>query len=241
MAKKNAEATTTAVTVAAEALQPDPQALAGVNTSLAEVKPYEGFAVNNATDCSEALAVIDKCKDAISAIDRIFDEPTGLAHKLWKSLTTRRAALKSPFETLKLNMEARIRGWRQRIEAEEKARQEAERKRLEEAQRIEQELQAMLLDMGGEPEVADAVISAPVVVPPVVLAEQMPDGLATRDNWKAVVDDLMELCKGIAEGKVPLVAVVANKPYLNQQARQHKKALKDLIPGVHAVNKEVIL
>jgi chemotaxis response regulator CheB len=185
--------------------------------------------------------VIDKCKEAIKAIDRIFNEPTDLAHKLWKSLTTRRAALKSPFETLKANMESRIRAWKQKAETEQRIRQLEETKRQEEKARQERELQSILLDLGGEADIADALLEAPVVTPPVIIADQMPEGLATRDNWKAVVDDLMELARGVAEGKVPLVAIYANQPWLNTQARTHREALKDMIPGVHAVNEEVIL
>jgi hypothetical protein len=71
----------------------------------------------------------------------------------------------------------------------------------------------------------------PVYVAPRAVAA--PAGISTSQKWKAEVVSLQQLCRAIADGKVPAHYVEANMTVLNGMARANKQALN--IPGVRAV------
>jgi hypothetical protein len=75
--------------------------------------------------------------------------------------------------------------------------------------------------------------AAAVVAPVVQRDSPRVPGVVPRETWSAVVTDLPALVKAIAEEKVPITAVLANMPFLNNQARALKRELR--YPGVTAV------
>lgn len=53
-------------------------------------------------------------------------------------------------------------------------------------------------------------------------------------HWRAEVVDLMALVQAVASGSVPLAALQANQPFLDQEAARDQQALA--VPGVRPVH-----
>ncbi len=139
-------------------------------------------------------------------------------------------------------------GERKRREAEAVAQAEAnkqeEDKRLAEAEYIE-----ALGDKGA----AEKILEQPIEPPPVVFGRAVPKIAGLRDKpptWAAHIFDLMVLVKAVAEGKLPLAAVLGIEPvdgrggiyessYWNQQAKATMKTQESFSvgPGVRAYDK----
>ena len=97
-------------------------------------------------------------------------------------------------------------------------REKAERK-LQEARELEASLARAETDM-------------PLPMPVIAQAPPKMKGKVERSLWKAHVDSLAMLVEAVARGEVPLIAVVANEPWLNKRADADHEAMK--IPGVSA-------
>lgn len=121
---------------------------------------------------------------------------------------------------------------RREAEAEAARRADEERKRLE-AQAAEQR-------KAGNVETAHAIAQAATFVAPAPVAIEKPKiaGEATREIWRAEVEDLVALAKAIADGRASSENILPNMPALNQQARALKGSLA--IPGVKAVCERVL-
>lgn len=63
-------------------------------------------------------------------------------------------------------------------------------------------------------------------------------GIATRENWSAVVTDFKALVQAVAAGTVPLMALEPNTKFLNNQAKAMKRELS--YPGVSAARETVM-
>lgn len=158
-------------------------------------------------------------------------------------------------ERIRLQEEARLR-------AEQEARQREEA-RLSEARRVEEErllneqqerehaeeVERQLNELPADADVALVASLCEAPAPePIRLAPEMPvfepvyvapravaapAGISTSQKWKAEIVSLQQLCRAIADGKVPAHYVEANMTALNGMARANKQALN--IPGVRAV------
>jgi hypothetical protein len=122
---------------------------------------------------------------------------------------------------------------------DEKARAEQERKNAQ-AQKAAADAEAARAsgDVGKAERLQErshalADQAAAVVAPVVQRDSPRVPGVVPRETWSAVVTDLPALVKAIAEEKVPITAVLANMPFLNNQARALKRELR--YPGVTAV------
>ena len=122
---------------------------------------------------------------------------------------------------------------RKREEEERQARIAAEKQAEEEALQ-----RAIDLAAAGEDEAAEAVLEETIIAAPVVIpaSAPKPTGSVSRESYKAEVTNLMELVKAVAAGTVPLMAVVANESFINNQARTFKEALS--YPGVKVKRSE---
>jgi hypothetical protein len=122
---------------------------------------------------------------------------------------------------------------RKREEEERLARIAAEKQAEEEAIQ-----RAIELAAAGEEDAAEAVLEETIIAAPVVIAASAPKpvGSVARESFKAEVTNLMELVKAVAAGTVPLMAVVANEQFLNNQARTFKESLS--YPGVKVKKSE---
>ena len=205
-------------------------------------------------DASFQLAVSERAeiKRRLARIDEVLGpicKATDEAHKL---AVKKRDTVKAPLleadraysremgvyeqaqERARREREEAIQRERARLAAEEKARQDAEARRL---QAIKEE----------EPFLAEAVavVEAPPPPPPpkpVYIPPPPPKpvaaGVSFRDNWSAVVDDLLALVKAVADGKADVTFLMPNMTSLNGRARALKNV--DLnIPGVRGVNERL--
>jgi hypothetical protein len=130
----------------------------------------------------------------------------------------RKANEKAERERLRLEKEAR--------EAEERARAAREAGNIRQAEKLEAKADLK----------TDAAAST---VAPIIQREApRVAGVATRENWSALVIDLKALVDAVAAGAVPLSMVEANMTNLNKMAKALKKELN--YPGVRAVVDKVL-
>lgn len=122
----------------------------------------------------------------------------------------------------------------ERLQREAEAKERARLKAEEEDRILAAAAQA---EDAGDAELAEAIVSAPVVVElpppaPVIVPRSVPavQGIVSRETWKAECVDLMALVKAVAAGTVPLRAIMANDVFLGQQARSLKELCR--YPGV---------
>lgn len=127
--------------------------------------------------------------------------------------------------------------------------QEQERKRREEEQALQAKLrkqeedrriaEAAALEDAGMQADGLSVLDEPQHQIAVVMPPPVPkvDGISHREQWSAEVTNMLELIKGIVDGTVPVIAVMPNQTFLNQQARSLKSLLQ--YPGVKAVSNTV--
>lgn len=121
--------------------------------------------------------------------------------------------------------------------AEEQRRRELEAQAQEAARKEREKLeaQAAKLEAKGKVEKAEALqaAAAAVIVPTIAPTTPKVAGISTRVTYRAEVVDKLELVKAVAAGTVPLNALDANMPFLNNQARAMKESLP--YPGVKVV------
>ena len=167
-----------------------------------------------------------------------FAEPKKKAHEAHKSVVAVETRALSPIKQARAYLSPKIIGWRRE---QERKRLELQRKLDEEARKREEEerlAQAVALEAEGMKEEAEAVISEPIIAPPVMAPQLTPkvQGMSVRETWSAEVTDLKALVSAVAAGRVPIQALSANQVFLNQQARAMKRDLN--YPGVRAVSDE---
>jgi hypothetical protein len=125
---------------------------------------------------------------------------------------------------------------------QDRQRQEAQRKLDEEAERQRKRLEAQAAKAraaGNADKAADLTDRAAMTFAPIA-QQQAPAvaGIARRQNWHAEVTDLRALVRAVAEGRVPLTAIEANRTFLNSQARALRDELR--YPGVRALPERTI-
>lgn len=191
------------------------------------------------------LIVCARAKDAaanIKLIEAYMQPHVDRAHARHKALTSKRAALIEPFEVAKEHygqLAAHYQDEQDRLarEASENARREAEAK-----EREARTAQAEQLAKEGRVEEGVAVLEAPVISAPAVVAKATPKvkGIsAPREKYSAEVFDLMALVKAVAKGEVPLIMLEPNQKNLDKQADMFGKMKTELgYPGVR-VKKEL--
>lgn len=120
---------------------------------------------------------------------------------------------------------------RRRLAAEAARKADEERQRLEAAAKREA--------AAGNVETATAIAEAATFVAPVPV-EVAPKlaGEAHREQWSAEVENVIEVCRGVAEGRYPPQAVEPNMVYWNGIARSFKGSFH--FPGMRAVCKKIL-
>lgn len=165
-------------------------------------------------------------KRAIEALRRV-DEPLARAEALVK-----------PKISGFIEEQRRIEAERKRIEDERICREEQERKRAQE-EALEADIEAAEA-RGASADEIRAMIEQPVketafrpTPVPAAPRVEAPKGIQTREQWSAQVVNIRELCRAVADGKVPEALVTPNATVLNQMARALKQTMN--IPGVKAI------
>lgn len=206
--------------------------------AMAVVSRAQAISIHDQDSYNDAAGFLSRVvKPTLAKINEFFDPNIKKANDLHKALCQQKKMIAAPVESAEREIKQNIRDFdvRQetlRREAEELARQEHERKyqetllghaiRAEGHGASEEEKQAIL-------EIPD-FSPAPIVAP----LYQKSQGVTMRDNWKAEVTSVSELCKAIAEGKASENLVLPNQPALNSLARAMRAAMN--VPGVRAVN-----
>lgn len=85
------------------------------------------------------------------------------------------------------------------------------------------------------PEPVHVPLDIPVMAPAVRVAPtiNLPKGMSMARRYKAEVTSITQLCRAVAEGKVPSTYVTANMAALNARAEADRAALS--VPGVRAI------
>lgn len=120
-----------------------------------------------------------------------FKKPKADAKAAHKSICDLENELLLPYEQIELDIlkpaMAQFNMAQERKRREEEDRQRAENQKRAEDARI---AEAANLEKNGQKELADALVSAPVIVPPVVLPKAAtPDGISYREVWKFEIVD----------------------------------------------------
>lgn len=182
----------------------------------------------------QAAEYVVTLKGAIKKWDSIIGPMCDAARKSWQEANALRSKVEDPLKNAIANiLTPRMSSFRQ---AQERRRQaEEDRLAAEAKKRAEDEAleNAQELHNAGFAKEAEAMIAAPVAVAtPVVPKAEKVAGLSERQIWSAEVVSKMGLVKAVAAGTVPLVALDANMPFLNSQAKSMKAEMH--IPGVKA-------
>lgn len=173
-------------------------------------------------------------------IDAAFDPTIKAAHNAHKTACAAKKKVEAPLaeaETTIKRMMATYQTEQERRQREAQAQLDAEMKRIEEEKRL---AAAEKMVDAGLPEVAESLLSAPVVVAPVRVAPlAKADGVSFRETWRAEVTDLIDLVKwcGTRPDMIPLL-LQPNQTGLNQLARTQKQNMS--IPGVRAVSDKTV-
>lgn len=147
--------------------------------------------------------------------------------------------LVAPLEDIKKRGSRLIAQYQIAQEQKRKAAEEEERKRqLELAQKQQEQEAETLFAEGREAEAVALLETQPTVVPVVAPATvaKVAGISKARERYKADVVDFPALVKAVAEGKVPILALLPDQKWLDGQAEQMKKLLQ--YPGVR-LKKEV--
>jgi len=187
------------------------------------------------TDAATFAAAGERVKSLTEIEKKVTGYWAGLkeaAHKTWKGIVSKEKDMLDPLGKKKDEQKQLAKAW---FDAEEKKRIEAERVAQEAARKqAEGEAleQAVAVEQSGDKDVAEAIISAPVVAPQVVVPTTVPKGYGgmTQKYYSATVTDIKALARAVLAGQVPEMAIIGNETFLNTQARSLKETMN--WPGV---------
>lgn len=185
-----------------------------------------------------ACEVLVDVKTMLGAIDDLCDPSIEAAHRAHTAALAVKKKLAAPLLAAEKTVKPRIAAY---VEAEALARKQEETRRAEEAKKRQEEerlLEAIDLEAAGESEAAAEVLSAPVVAPIVSLPPPKADGVSVSKKWSAVVVDMKALARAVADGVVPVEALLPNAAFLNGMARAMKSAMN--VPGVRAQSETTV-
>jgi len=194
----------------------------------------------------EAKGILKKIKERIEPEKQARDRAHMMVCDLERALNAfpKRALEVAEPKRLRYEKETELRQRELEAEAQRKANEEEDRRRLAEAE---------YADALGDGEAAERILEQPTEAPPVVLGRAFPKIAGLRDKpptWAAHIFDLMVLVKAVAEGRLPLAAVLGiesadgrrgiyESSYWSQQAKASMKTQESFTigPGVRAYDK----
>jgi hypothetical protein len=195
----------------------------------------KGMVVRTAEDYIAAGELLKVIKGLRAEVDGTFDPIIEKANASHKEAIAQKKKVEAPLVDAEAILKPRIAAY---LQEEERKRREAEllaHKRAQEEAEAQQLADAALLDDIGETALANAKLEEKPYVAPVVLPKATPKvaGISMTQRYSAQVVNVMELCKAVVAGKVPVLAIQANQPFLNAQARAMKESMN--YPGVRVV------
>lgn len=205
-------------------------------------------------DRARQLAVIDEqsCNSAGEALKAIKAERDRIEEdygpeirrrfEAHREATAARKWVDSPLEEAEVILKAAIATYQneQRRLAQERERAELQRLEREAELAREAEIEQAEADGASKAEIAE-IVQRPLEVPAMVYVAPRPAkvaGVSMRDNWKAVVTDMLALVRYCGNNPDKLNLLEPNTTALGQQAKSLKSAMK--IPGVRVYNEPVV-
>lgn len=181
--------------------------------------------------------ITERIKPLLAEADEVFGPVIAAAHKAHKEALRAMAKVADPLMRAEGILKTTIGTF---IREQEQIRL-AEERRLR-AEEIQRQLEAREADVeaaelaGANPGLVAAICNeafpapAPIALPTI----QKPAGISTQERWSAQVFSVKDLCRAIAEGKIPEHFVSPNFTALNSRARADKALMN--IPGVRAIS-----
>src|SRR3990167_2425142 len=194
------------------------------------------IAVKSQSNYDQASSFLRGVKELQDSVKRTFRPIIEAAYKTHRNAVAEEKKHLEPLEKAENLIKGKMLDW---MREQERIRRESEAKLQAEADKKRQELlaKAEVARANSKEAKADRYeekatnIIAPQLAPTIDTC-----GAGIRKYWSAEVVDLMALVKAISEGKVPLMAVEANMPFLNKQAAALKETLS--YPGVRPVSRD---
>jgi hypothetical protein len=199
----------------------------------------QNFKITSAPQYEEAGEKLKGIKALSRKIDDTFDPHIKRAFEAHRSLVGEKKKHTDPLRTAEALLKTAMLGYQQ---AEEQKRREIEAKAQEAARKDRERLEAQAAKAAakGKEERSAALQAAAAAVVAPMIAPTTPKvaGISMRTSYRAEVIDKMALVKAVAAGIVPLTAIDANMPFLNNQARAMKDELA--YPGVKVVQETAL-
>ncbi len=211
------------------------EAEALVETGKTRIDLAMALRIESKPDHELGLVLFQELSDWERRIADWFAAPKAAAHKAHRMLCDRESALTLPIKQAKRNVAERC----ATFVAEQKRKADDEARRLESLARKEEEerklLEAIAAEDAGEPDVAATILEEPVAVPTIVVAPEVANvvGISSRTTWGAVVHDLHQLIRFVADNPQWTELLLPNTVRLNGLARTMRAEMR--IPGVRAV------
>ena len=159
-------------------------------------------------------------------INAVFDVPIAAAHASHKAALAAKAKVAGPVAEADAVVRLTVSNY---LQAEERTRKQAEAVALAASMKVEEEArlaQATALEQAGMPDAAEAVLSAPMVVPPMVMEAPKAEGISSREYWTYEITNAALL---------PREYLIPNEVAIGAAVRSLKHLTN--IPGVRAFAK----
>jgi hypothetical protein len=194
----------------------------------------QSFKIANTGQFIEAGERLKGIKGLMKKIDDVFDPHIKRAHDAHKALVIEKKAHQTPLQTAEALLKRAITVYQI---AEEQKRRELEARAQEEARKQREKLEAQAAKAAekGKTEKAEAltIAAASVVAPLIAPTTPKVSGISMRTTYSHKVRDMKALVDAVSAGKVPLMALLPNTTFLNQQARAMRDSLD--YPGVDVI------
>jgi hypothetical protein len=183
------------------------------------------IAIVTALDYERAGEFLLTVKDLRKEIQQTFDPLIQKAHDAHKAIITERKRHEEPLIQAEGMVKPLMVAWdreQSRIREEKERLLREEARKQEEERRLQQAIEA---ELEGNKEEAEAIISEPVYVPPVILPKSTPKvvGISTKTNWKFRITDM---------AKIPREYLTPDEVKIGQMVRALKEQFN--VPGIEA-------
>ncbi|MDP2317500.1 MAG: hypothetical protein Q8P41_31740 [Pseudomonadota bacterium] len=220
--------------------EPEPEHKTALERRVIEIKEKAlGLVIETAEDFKAASEFLVRVKTALKEVDDTYDASIEAAHRSHKEAL----ALKAKFAGPLLAAEKTVKPLMATYKDQEERKRLAEERRLQELakkQAEEDQLQAALdAENAGDAEAALEIIAAPVQAPVVVVkSTTKAAGVSFRKVRKARVTSFKALVVAVAEGRVPLMALLPNQAHLDNQAAA--LGAEFAYPGVESYEETIV-
>lgn len=208
--------------------------------ALAVVEFAKAMSVTDDVSYRAAGEFLKQIKTASNKVTSVFKPMKTQAHKAWRTICDTENEMLDPLTEAEVYLKEQLGDYTLKVEEQ----QNEERARLQSTAQSESD-EAVLeaayaAEEAGAPELAQAILKQESHVPAVVLPSAAPatKGISARKSYEAHVTNLRALVAAVAAGKVPVMAILPNMPFLKNQANQMQNLFS--YPGVKAVAKRTI-